>query len=166
VDVGISAWQRPSDSSQPARLKSAANYQVSRNARIEGKRHGYAEMILLNSAGRVAEATGAAVLIVRDGMVITPPASEGCLESITVNIVESICALLKVPFLRRPVDRSELYIADEACVAGTLAELAIVKRVDYRNYPAATPVLARITDLFWDLVRSKREVAGFEMTRV
>jgi branched-chain amino acid aminotransferase len=166
VDVGISAWQRPSDSSQPARLKSAANYQVSRNARIEGKRHGFAEMVLLNSAGRVAEATGAAVLIVRNGTVITPPASEGCLESITVDIVESICGMLKIPFVRRPVDRSELYIADEACVAGTLAELAIVTRVDYRKYPTETPVLARITDVFWDLVRSKREVAGFEMTRV
>jgi branched-chain amino acid aminotransferase len=166
VEVGISAWQRPSDSSQPARLKSAANYQVSRNARIEGKMHGFQEMVLLNSAGRVAEATGAAVIIVRDGVVITPPASEGCLESITVNIVESICGVLKIPFVRRPVDRSELYIADEACVAGTLAELAVLKRVDYRKLPPEAPVLARITDLFWDVVRSTREIPGFAMTPV
>jgi branched-chain amino acid aminotransferase len=166
VDVGISSWQRPSDSSQPARLKSAANYQVSRNARIEGRQHGYQEMVLLNSAGRVAEATGAAVLIVRDGWVITPPASEGCLESITVNIVEGICKELRIPFLRRPVDRSELYVADEGCIAGTLAELALIRRVDYREFPATAPTLAKITDTFWEVVRGKRELPDFEMTQV
>jgi branched-chain amino acid aminotransferase len=166
IEVGISAWQRPSDSSQPARLKSAANYQVSRNARIEGRLHGFQEMVLLNSAGRVAEATGAAIAIVRDGTVITPPASEGCLESITINIVEKICTMLSIPFVRRPVDRSELYVADEMCIAGTLAELAVVRRVDYRKLPPETPVLAAVTDVFWDLVRSRRKVPGVELTRI
>lgn len=166
IDVGISSWQRPGDSSQPARLKSAANYQVSRNARIEGRRHHYQEMILLNPWGRVAEATGSAVILVRDGSVITPAASEGCLESITVLIVERICTALGIPFVRRPVDRSELYVADEICLAGTLQELAVVKRLDYRVLPEPAPVLASITDYFWDVVRCKRELADTEMTRV
>jgi branched-chain amino acid aminotransferase len=166
IDIGISAWQRPGDSAQPARLKSAANYQVSRNARIEGRLHGYQEMVLLNQWGRVAEATGAAIILIRDGSVITPTAAEGCLESITVHIVERICSALSIPFVRRPVDRSELYIADEICVAGTLAELAIVKRIDYRKLPEETPVLGAITNFFWDVVRCKRQLAATEMTRI
>jgi branched-chain amino acid aminotransferase len=166
VEVGISPWQRPGDSSQPARLKSAANYQVSRNARIEGRLHGFQEMILLNQWGRVAEATGAAVVMVRDGTVITPAATEGCLESITVRIVERICAALSIPFERRAVDRSELFVADEICVAGTLAELAIVKRLDYRLLPPETPVLGAISDLFWDVVRDRRKLAATELTPI
>ncbi len=166
IEVGISSWQRPSDASQPARLKSAANYQVSRNARIEGRNHGYQEMILLNQTGRVAEATGAAVLIVRNGAVITPSAAEGCLESITVDIVEALCKANGIAFTRRPVDRSELFVADEICLAGTLQELAVVKRLDYRIMPTATPVLGAITDGFWDLVRGRKAVAGFEMTGI
>jgi branched-chain amino acid aminotransferase len=166
LDVGISSWQRASDSAQPARLKSAANYQTSRNARIEGRLHSFGEMILLNAAGRVAEATGAAIIVVRDGMVITPPASEACLESITVNIVERICGMLSIPFCRRPLDRSELYVADEICLAGTLAEIALVARVDYRRMPAQAPVLGAVADVFWDIVRKRRSVAGVEMTRV
>lgn len=166
IEIGISSWQRPSDASQPARLKSAANYQVGRNARIEGRRVGCSEMVLLNPAGRVAEATGAAVLIVRNGSVITPPSYEGCLESITVDIVEKICGTLKIPFVRRPVDRSELLVADEIGLAGTLQELAIVKRIDYRALPQQAPVLSSVADYFWDFVRGKRALDEFELTQI
>ena len=51
-------------------------------------------MILLNQWGRVAEATGACVLMVRDNVVYTPPASEGALESITLAVVEALANLL------------------------------------------------------------------------
>ena len=166
INLGISSWQRPGDSSQPARLKSAANYQVSRNARIEGRLHGFQEMVLLNQWGRVAEATGAAIILVRDGVVTTPTATEGCLESITVRIVERICKALSIPFVRRPVDRSELYVAEEMCVAGTLAELATVKRLDYRTLPAETPRLGAVTDFFWEVVRAKRALAETELTPI
>ena len=66
MSVGVSTWQRPSDTSFPARMKSAANYQVGRIARIEGRQHGYADMILLNQAGRIAEASASCILMVRD----------------------------------------------------------------------------------------------------
>lgn len=166
IDVGISSWQRPSDAAQPARIKCAANYTLGRNARMEGRRHGYGEMVLLNQWGRVSEATGSAIVIVRDGVVITPPASEGCLESITVDIIEIICADLGLKFIRRPVDRSELAIVDEMCVAGTLAELAPVRRMDWRDLPAPGPVLRRIADAFWQVVRGERVLAGIELTPV
>jgi len=160
IAVGISTWQRPGDTSQPARIKSAANYQVSRMARIEGRRQGFEDMVLLNSWGRVAEATGSCVLIARNGVVSTPPASECCLESITVDIIEKLCGPLHVPFVRRPVDRTELYVADEMCLAGTLAELAPVSKVDSVGYSARRPVFDAVTDAFWDFVRGRRELAG------
>jgi branched-chain amino acid aminotransferase len=166
IDVGVSTWQRPSDAAQPARIKSAANYTVGRTARMEGRRLGFGEMILLNHWGRVAEATGSAVVIVRDGIVVTPPASEGCLESITVDIIERICTQLAIRFQRRPLDRSELAIVDEMCVAGTLSELAPAKRIEFRELPAPGPVLADIADVFWKAVRQQVSIPGVELSPV
>jgi branched-chain amino acid aminotransferase len=166
IDIGVSTWQRPSDAVQPARVKAAGNYTVSRTARIEGRDHGYNEMVLLNQRGAVAEATAAAVIVVRDGKVITPPPSEGCLESITVDLVETICRSLGLEFIRRPIDRSELSIVDEMCVAGTLAELAPVRRFQSRHLNAPGPVIGRIADSFWKVVRRETSLPGIEMSVV
>ena len=153
VDVGVSTWHRCADVSLPARIKTSTNYQVARLARIEGRGRGYSEMILLNRWSRVAEATGACVLMVRDGCVVTPPATEGVLESITVQIVEGLCESFGIPFVRRPVDRTELYMADELALAGTLAEVVKIRRIDEYELPARSPVLDAVSDRFWAAVR-------------
>lgn len=166
IALGLSPWQRPGDRSQPARIKSSANYQVGRLARMEGRRRGYDEVILFNSEGRVAETTGSCVLIVRDGTVITPPPSESCLESITVDIIEAMSAQLAIPFVRRPIDSSELFVADEIFIAGTLSELVPVASFEGAALPAAAPVTARLADLFWEVVRGRRSLPGVELTKV
>lgn len=166
VDLGISTWQRPADTALPARIKSAANYQIGRLARIEGRRQGFTEMVLLNPWGRVAEATGSCILIVRDGMVLTPPTYEGCLESVTVNIVEALCGGLGIPFERRPIDRTELAIADAACLAGTLSELGRVRRLEGRTMPDSSPVLDRIAEEYWACVHGQRRHPSVQLTPV
>lgn len=153
VDIGVSSWRRSTDAALPARIKTTANYQVARLARIEGRKNGFAEMVLLNQYDRVAEATGCCILMVRDGTVVTTPPSEGRLESITAKIVESLCESLGIPFEERPVDRTELLVADEVCLAGTLSELVRVNRVEDAHLPDETPVFDRIADRFWDAVR-------------
>jgi branched-chain amino acid aminotransferase len=153
IDVGVSTWQRSSDNSLPPRVKTSANYQVARLARIEGRGRGFQEMILLNQWGRVAEATGACVLMVRNGQVITPPPYEGRLESITVQIVGEICKSLGIDFIERPIDRTELGIADELRLAGTLAEIVKVRRIDDFKLPDESPILDSVADRFWEAVR-------------
>lgn len=164
VSVGVSTWQRSTDISLPARIKTSANYQVARLARIEGRGRGFSEMILLNQYGRVAEATGACVLLVRDGSVITPPASEGRLESITLEIVRGICQSLAIPFMERPVDRTELHIVDEIRLVGTLAELAPVTRVDDYPLPSSSPITDMIAEAFWGAVRGVTPHHAVELT--
>jgi branched-chain amino acid aminotransferase len=164
ISVGVSTWQRASDISVPPRIKTSTNYQVARLARIEGRPRGFSDMILLNQYGRVAEATGACVLLVRDGCVITPPASEGRLESITLEIVQKICQSLAVPFIERPVDRTELHIADELRLVGTLAELTSVNRVDDYDLPASSPVTDSIAATFWNAVRGVAPHPAVELT--
>jgi branched-chain amino acid aminotransferase len=166
IDVGVSTWQRPGDAALPARIKSAANYQIGRLARIEARRQGLADMVLLNSWGRVAEASGSCVLVVRDGIVLTPPSSEGCLESITVDTLEKLSTGLAIRFERRPLDRTELYVANEMCLAGTLAELIPIRRIDSHVLPERTPILQALADEFWACARADHAHSAVDLTPV
>ncbi|MBD2327006.1 aminotransferase class IV [Alkalinema sp. FACHB-956] len=138
IATGVTAWQRAGDLALPCRVKTSTNYQVARLVKIEGRDRGYSEMILLNGAGRVAEGLGGCIIMVRDGAVITPPAWEGALESITVDIVQSLCQSMGIPFERRPVDRTELMIADEIGFVGTLHEITPVCSLDGQTLGEAT----------------------------
>lgn len=130
IALGVSSWRRADDAAMPCRIKTSNNYFAARMAKIEGRTRGFSEMILLNSAGRVAEGLGACLAIVRDGKVITPPSSEGALEGITIDLCEVLCGEMGVPFVRRPIERSELGICDEAALIGTLMEITPIKAID------------------------------------
>lgn len=147
VKTGVSTWQRATDTSLPCRIKTSTNYQVARLAKIEGRDRGYPEMVLLNQHGRVAETIGSAVVIVRDGQVLTPPSWEGAFESITVNIIESLCETMGIPFARRPIDRTELIIADEMAIVGTLNDLTIISSIDGVAFGEA-PILKAIAERY------------------
>jgi branched-chain amino acid aminotransferase len=141
ITMGVSTWRRSRDVSLPARIKTSTNYQVARLARIEGRSRGCSDMFLLNDEGRVAESTGACLMLVRDGCIVTPPASEGALESITLDVVGGIAADMGFDVMRRPVERTELYIADELALCGTLAEIQPVTAVDEMQLPDESPIV-------------------------
>ena len=155
IDIGVSTWRRSVDLALPARIKAGTNYQVARLARIEGRARGWEDMVLLNQEGRVAEATGACVLMVRDGVVYTPPATEGALESITLDVVEALAATLGIKFVRRPIDRTELLIADELALCGTLAEITLVRSIDGFAIPFPSRILATLQSKYFAAVRGK-----------
>lgn len=154
IPIGISTWRRAADAALPCRIKTSTNYQVARLSKIEGRDRGYSEMILLNQSGRVAEALGSCVLIVRDGVVITAPAWEGALESITVDICEALCRSMGIPFQRRPIERSELHIADELGLVGTLVEITVVSSLDGQPY-GEHPVLDALAKRYRDAVTGR-----------
>lgn len=166
IEIGFSTWQRPLDNALPARIKSAANYQISRLARIEGRRQGFDDMLLFNAWGRIAEATGSCLVMVRNGKICTPPPYEGCLESITINIIEGLANSLGIPFERRPIERTELLVADELALAGTLMELGIVKRLDGRMMPRETPVIDQLAREYWACVRGANDNDAVNLTPV
>jgi branched-chain amino acid aminotransferase len=104
--------------------------------------------------------------MVRNGAVITPPASEGRLESITLDIVRGICHSRAIPFIERPIDRTELHIADELRLVGTLAELTPITRVDDYHFPDTWPLTDMIAKAFWDAVRGVAPHPAVELTYV
>jgi branched-chain amino acid aminotransferase len=155
IKAGVSTWRRSSDLSLPSRIKSAANYQVGRLARIEGRSRGCSEMILLNSFGRVAEGSSSSLIMVRDGIVCTPPPSEEALESITVKIIGNLCESMSIPFIFRPIDVTELYVAQELAVVSTLSEITPVKTIGDFGLPDEQTILKKISSRFGAATRGR-----------
>ncbi len=152
----ISSWTRISDNVIPPRVKASSNYLNSRLATEEAKRNGYDSAILLNPQGKVAEAPSACLMIVRNGVVITPTVTSGILESITRETLIHLCReVLQVSVIEREVDRTELYIANEVFLCGTGHEITPIVSVD--RLPVGTgqvgPLTRRVEDLYCDVVR-------------
>jgi branched-chain amino acid aminotransferase len=160
---GVTSWRRANDNALPARVKMGPNYLVARMSKIEGRSRGYREMIVLNDAGRVAEFVGSAVLIVRNGTIATPPASEGAFESITVDLIEILAAEAGVPFVRRPIDRTELSVADEIASCGTLNDLVMLSSIDGSALGPA-PILTALRARYLDAVTGVRPHPAIDMS--
>jgi len=166
INLGVSTWRRSVDVALPARIKTGTNYQVGRLARIEGRALGCQDMVLLNEWGRGAESTGAAILMVRDGVVYTPPATEGALESITVDAIEALANSMGIPFVRRPIDRTELLIADEIALCGTLAELPLVKSIEGQPLTEGSRLLCLLQARYLDAVRGINPHPAIELCTI
>ncbi|HET9059451.1 MAG TPA: branched-chain-amino-acid transaminase [Acidimicrobiales bacterium] len=131
VSACISSWRRIGDDSMPPRIKTGANYHNSRLAHHEAVRNGYGTTLLLNPQGHVAEGPGSCVVMVRDGRLVTPPATSGALEGITLETVGVLAETAVGAQLEyREIDRTELYVADEIFLCGTMCEVQPVVSVD------------------------------------
>ncbi len=156
LNACVSSWSRISDNVMPPRVKASSNYLNSRLASEEAKRNGYDIAILLNPNGKVAEAPGACLMIIRDGRVITPAVTSGILESITRATILQLCREeLHLEVVEREVDRTELYAANEAFVCGTGEEVTPIVSVDRLPVGGGEvgPITREIEELYHNLVR-------------
>ena len=126
----VSSWRRISDDVLSPRIKCGANYINSRMAQREALRNGYDTTIFLNDNGKVAEGPGSCLFIVRDGILITPQLTDSVLESITRDTVIRLAKDMGIKIQERTIDRTELYIADEAFLCGSAMEITSVYSVD------------------------------------
>jgi branched-chain amino acid aminotransferase len=133
VSVKISSWRRHDPNAAPTAAKSVGMYVNSSLAKIEALNAGYDEAVLLTSDGRVSECTGENIFIVRDGVLLTPPTSDaGALDGITQDTVEVLARDMGIEVRHEPLIRTDLYLADEAFLTGTAAELTPIRAVDDR----------------------------------
>ena len=154
----VSTWRRNSDNASPSRVKAAANYHNSRLAQVEAKMNGFGPPIMLNDRGEVAESPGACFMMVRDGVVITPPVSADILESITrQTLIDLYREELGVTVIERDIDRTELYIADETFFCGSGAEVQPIIGVDHYAVGDGKvgPLTRKIQDLYFDIAAGK-----------
>jgi branched-chain amino acid aminotransferase len=136
-----------------ARIKSL-NYLNRLLARIEAVRAGADEAFVLNRQGQLGEGTTDNVFLVRDGILLTPPARDGALEGITRGVVFELANDLGVPLREESLGTYDLHVADEVFVAGTGAELVAVRTIDGRSLRTCPgPIFRRLAEAFEVLVR-------------
>jgi branched-chain amino acid aminotransferase len=154
--AGISSWRRIDDNSVPARAKITGAYINSAFAKTEAMRNGYDEAIVLTQDGHVSEGSAENIFIVRDGVLITPPITDNILEGITRTVMMELARKeLGLQVMERPIDRTELYVADEALLCGTGVQVVAITQVDHRPVGTGTigPIVKALRDLYFEVVR-------------
>ena len=161
IDVCVSSWRRVRETALPARAKATGGYLNSALARREAIDDGYTEAILLTEDGFVSEGSAEHVFIVTEGALVSPPSTADNLDGITRRSLITLATEdLGIPFVERPIGRTELYVADEVFLCGTGAEVTPVRSVDRRTVGdgGVGPVTKRLSAHFDDVVRGR--VAG------
>jgi branched-chain amino acid aminotransferase len=157
VRTKISSWQRHDPNAIPPAAKGTGMYINSSMAKVEALKAGYDEAILMSPQGYVSECTGENIFVVRGGRILTPPLSAGALEGITQNSVMTIARDLGFDAEADNILRSDLYIAEEAFLTGTAAEVVPITSVDDRVLGDGRPgpVTRRIQEVYHAAVRGQ-----------
>jgi branched-chain amino acid aminotransferase len=160
VTVKISSWRRHDPNAMPTAAKGVGMYVNSSLAKIEAIKAGYDEAVLLASDGRVSECTGENIFIVRDGVLLTPPTgAAGALDGITQDTVEVLAKDMGIEVRHEALIRTDLYLAEEAFLTGTAAELTPIRSVDDRVVGSGMPgpITTELQRTYFATVRGKLE---------
>ena len=157
VRMKISTWRRMDPNINPVAAKGTGVYINSSLAKVEAIKGGYDEAILLNMAGTVSEATGENVFVVKRGVLLTPPLSAGALEGLTRDTVMTIARDLGYEVREQTLLRTDLYLADEAFLCGTAAEVVPIRSVDDREIGDPGEITRKIQETYFAIVHGQVE---------
>jgi branched-chain amino acid aminotransferase len=156
--VTFSAWRRIDDNMIPARGKIGGAYINSAFIKTDAELSGFDEALVLTQEGHVSEGSAANFFIVRNGVAVTPPITDNILEGITRRTMITLLRdEIGMDVVERPIDRTEVYLADEAFFCGTGVQIAAITKVDHRNIGSGNigPVVSDIRELYNNVVRGK-----------
>lgn len=158
IRLKISSFTRTPNTSSMGKAKAVANYLNSQMAKFEAVEAGYDEALLRDDQGYIAEASGACLFMVKNGVLISPP-NDNSLESITQATIIDLARDAGIEVVRRRVTREELYCADEVFLTGTAAEVTPVRDIDARKIGcgARGPMTEKLQSAYFDAVAGKNE---------
>ncbi len=158
LHVTFSSWRRVDDNMIPARGKITGAYVNSALIKTDAQRAGFDEALVLNQDGHLAEGSAANTIIVRNGIAITPPITDNILEGITRR---TVIALLRdemnVDVVERSIDRTEVFLAEEAFYCGTGVQISAITRVDHRPLGSGQigPITNQLRKLYFNVVEGR-----------
>jgi branched-chain amino acid aminotransferase len=158
IRVKVSSYTRHHVNVAMTKSKVSGNYVNSVLAKNEVKQAGYDEAIMLDTEGYVSEGSGENIFIVRDGRIKTTP-NTSILPGITRDSVLTIARDREIPALEERFSRDELYVADEAFLTGTAAEVTPIREVDDRKIGRGCPgqVTRDVQQAFFDVIKGKEK---------
>jgi len=167
IRLKIVSMTRPANTSNMGKAKATANYLNSQMAKYEAIDCGYDEALLLDDQGYVAEASGASFFMIKDGEIITPP-NDNALASITQKTVIEMAEDMGYTVTRRRITREEVYVADEAFLTGTAAEITPIALVDAREIGCGSrgAITAIIQSAYFDIVFGRNKKYEHYLTYV
>ncbi|HSJ97987.1 MAG TPA: branched-chain-amino-acid transaminase [Myxococcota bacterium] len=157
LDLVTVSWRRPGFDVIDPRVKSL-NYLNNALAKLEARRRGADEALLLNAAGTIAEASVANLFVLHGRTLATPPPTDGCLEGITRRTVLELAPGLGLTAGERSLSRTDLLGADEVFLTGTGAGIVPVRALDGQAIGAG-PLFA-VTDRLREGYRERTKVLG------
>lgn len=156
IRAKISTWQRIPANVVPHASKATGVYLNSMLAVAEAQRAGYDEAIMLTPEGTVADGPGETIFVVSGGRLYTPDLSAGILHGITRDSVMQIARDRGYEVIEKTLIRSDLYLADEAFMCGTAAEVTPLREVDDQKIGVG-PITLELQAAYLETVRGGHE---------
>ncbi len=166
VTCRMSSWTRQEDRSLPLRGKISGAYITSSLAKTEASLSGFDEALLLNSRGKVSEASGMNLFIVRDGDLITPGVDQDILEGITRASVIELARSMGLKVIERPVDKTELFIADEVFLTGTAAKITPIKQIESTKLVGERKIMKKLKSKLIEITEGRSKDYDSWITRI
>ena len=158
LNVCVSSWRRNSDNAIPPRAKVAGAYANAALIKTDAHNAGFDDAIVLDEAGQVTEGSAMNLFLVQNGKLVTTMKSDNILVGVTRNtIMELAKDVLGLEVEERAVDRTEIYISDEAFYCGTGAQVSPIVTVDGRKLGDGNvgPISKELQKLYFDVVKGK-----------
>ncbi|HEY8498915.1 MAG TPA: branched-chain amino acid transaminase [Limnochordales bacterium] len=165
----VASWRHVNDVAIPMRAKICGSYVNAALAKSEAVEDGYDEAIFLTADGHVSEGSAENLFMVRRGKLVTTPVYEDILEGITrATVIQLARQFLDLEVEERPIDRTELYVAEEVFLVGTGAQVSPVGEIDHRKVGRGEigPITRRIQQLYFDTVKGRVEALRHWLTPV
>ena len=166
VSCRMSSWTRQEDRSLPLRGKISGAYITSSLAKTEASLSGFDEALLLNSSGKVSEASGMNLFIVRNGDLITPGVDQDILEGITRASVIELAKADGINVIERPVDKTELLIADEVFLTGTAAKITPIKQIESTKLMGDRTIMNKLKSKLNEITEGRSKDYDSWVTRI
>lgn len=158
LKVCVSSWRRNSDNAIPPRAKVAGSYANAALIKTDAHNAGFDDAIVLDEQGQVTEGSAMNLFLVQNGKLVTTMKTDNILVGITRNtIMELAKDVLGLEVEERAIDRTELYISDEAFYCGTGAQVSPIVSIDGRKLGNGQvgPIAKDLQKLYFDVVKGR-----------